>query len=418
MCMIALRPVGEAGRGSNMPNSVIDTAMSRHPDGFGMAWREDGVLRIAKYGPSGRKAFRKELKRLDRRADIEYTAHFRWATHGPKDAEMAHPYTYEDPEEGTVAVIHNGVIDIKTTPKESDTYAFVNQVLARLPSRWWANPALVFLVNQSIGWSRLVIMTARETVNLQEEDGEWDGGIWYSSNHRPAKQYASSSDANTTGSWDKETASWKPSSWAGLDDVQKRNTTGVYGYWDAEGKYHTYPTKPATSEKGQTDDTPAKSAEDSAKVLLPAVAESSPLVITHTAFPVAAAKCGDDGWRKLVSAGHLVTAVVDVDWDNDGDYPDGVICDECYTSGDLYIIDGSYHIDMGHQWASAGASVTPADDDHEEERELERLNADDTEDLLCEDDEERERAGLLPTDGVLSRRARRRAARRARVLVH
>jgi hypothetical protein len=183
MCMIAFRPARPGKHGSNIPTQVIDLAMNRHPDGFGIAWREQGGLRVERFGPRERNAFGKAIRRIDR-LDVEYVAHFRFATHGPKDREHAHPYEYADPIEGRVLVFHNGVIDLPTAVRESDTEVFVRDVLAHLPSRWWALSGLRYLVGEAIGWSRIVVMTARETVNLQERDGEWDGGLWYSSEHR------------------------------------------------------------------------------------------------------------------------------------------------------------------------------------------------------------------------------------------
>lgn len=212
MCMIAFRPLHKGKGPGNMPATVIETAMNRHPDGFGVAYRQDGRLHVERFGPHARKQFRKALKRIDRQR-VEYVAHFRFATHGPKAESHSHPYEYVDPTEGRVLVFHNGVIDIRTTATESDTQVFVRDVLAALPSAWWRSPALRFLVGQSIGWSRLVVMTAHETVNLQERDGEWDGGLWYSSNHKPITHKAPVTAGK--GSWlpapDRVTFTPKPS---------------------------------------------------------------------------------------------------------------------------------------------------------------------------------------------------------------
>lgn len=184
MCMIAYRPIkGSSVGGSNIPNDVIATAMTRHPDGFGLAFRDETGLQSLRFGPSEREAFKIALKEVDRRS-VEYVAHFRWATHGPRAESHAHPFEYIDPDGERVLVFHNGIISIMTTPAQSDTEVFVHTVLAQLPSRWWANPALVYLVKEALIGNKIVIMTATETVNLMDEDGSWDGGIWYSSEHR------------------------------------------------------------------------------------------------------------------------------------------------------------------------------------------------------------------------------------------
>lgn len=190
MCMIAYRPVKPGKHGANLPDAVATLACQRHPDGFGIAWRDAEGLHDERFAPSERKAFRATLKRIDA-LPVEYVAHWRYATHGPKDRDHAHPYEYIDPTEGRVLVFHNGVIDIDTTHAESDTERFVRDVLPSMPSAWWRDPSLVWLVNNSIGWSRLTLMTATETVNLHERNGEWDNGIWYSSAHRPYNSFTS-----------------------------------------------------------------------------------------------------------------------------------------------------------------------------------------------------------------------------------
>lgn len=309
--MIAYRPAKPGKNGANMPHDVIDLAMNRHPDGFGIAWRERDeaggmTLRVAKFGPQSRKAFRRQLKRVDR-AGGEYVAHFRFATHGPKAQSHAHPYEYNDPdpEVGRVLLFHNGVINIYTTPQESDTEAFVRDVLAHLPSRWWRSPALRWLVNEAIGWSKFVIMTATETVNLHERNGEWDGGIWYSSSHKGWSYQ--SKGASTVGATAPSLRS---------DDAWEQE----WEKWEQEQR---------------------KSARASAAILIPSEAES-----------IRGYATSDYAYRH---GGHNLSALKDMDRTVDGDYEDAVICDSCLTTGDVYWIDGSCYIDMGHRYGDLAA---------------------------------------------------------------
>lgn len=287
MCMIAYRPLSaKTGKGANIPGSVIDTALHRHPDGFGIAYRENGRLVTEKFGPHEAKRFRKALKRVDRECRSEYVAHWRFATHGPKDQAHAHPYEYVHPVDGRVLVFHNGVIDIATTPAQSDTEVFTLQVLAQLPSRWWENPALMFLVTEAIGWSKLVIMTDDATYNLHDSRGSWDGGIWYSSSHRPT-----------------------PSTY--------RGPTTNYA------AYGSYRSTASTSYTGKT--------------------------TTRVETPKAKRTFDDGGYaRTLYHGGHALEEIVEIDRLTDGDYVDGVMCQECHTKGDVYVIDGGVYIDMAH----------------------------------------------------------------------
>jgi len=316
--MIALRPVTD-GKGGNIPNSVIDTALNRHPDGFGIMWRGKDGLGFTSYAPKQRKQFRKALKALDR-GGVEYAAHFRWATSGPKDRDMAHPYTYEDPdpEVGTVAVMHNGVIGIAhDRARESDTSAFVRLVLADLPTRWWTNDALVYLVREAIGYSKLTIMTATETVIINERDGTWDNGIWYSSDHLPSK----------TAKW----TNYKGASGSEYGTQTPRTTTGAI-----------VPVQSLVPYAGNADLT-GKSAYESA-VVLGLVEPEDTITDACTVRTV-------DRPAQFRHAGHNLTAIVDIDmYNGDRDYEDAVICDECRTIGTVYVIDGTYYIDMAHRF--------------------------------------------------------------------
>jgi predicted glutamine amidotransferase len=296
--MIALRPVDAKGRGSNIPNAVIDTAMKRHSDGFGVAWREfddAGVPHLfeRRFGPKDGKRFRKMLKRVDA-AGVEYVTHFRYATHGPCDEAHAHPYIYEDtdPEVGTVMVFHNGVIDIPTKAEESDTEVFVRDVLANLPSRWWTRREFTYLVGESIGWSRLVIMTATETVSLQDDDGTWDAGLWYSSNHKPYS-------VSTT---------YKGGS------VQSAYSTSAYLTQGVKDAHESWEALKAKAEEGDFD-------------------PSRPAGIT----------------TGMMHGGHNVTFLEEVNLAVDIVSEAGVVCDTCYTVGDLYVIEGTAFIDMAHR---------------------------------------------------------------------
>lgn len=161
---------------------ILDDNKWMNPDGFGVAWRNGG-LHHTKFGPDNYSDFEKLLLDVDASNVTEYVAHFRTATQGPPCLELSHPYTYNDPVEGEVLVFHNGIIDIKADKNESDTQVFVERILTQLPSRWWAIPAYVFIIENAIGWSRLVIMTERETIRL-DSGTNWRkiGGIWYSTN--------------------------------------------------------------------------------------------------------------------------------------------------------------------------------------------------------------------------------------------
>lgn len=323
MCMIAYAPAG-AGR---LTPSVIGTAMGRHADGFGIAWRDLSgsapVLRTATFAPHDKPAFRAQLDAVMQAGD-EYAVHFRMATSGPRNVDMSHPFTYEDPDPkvGTVAVLHNGIIGIAhDRTKESDTAAFVRLVLAQLPSQWWAQPALVYLVREAIGYSKLTIMTAHGTHIVGEEKGEWDDGIWYSSEHRASTW--------TSGKWESKytpkgaTVTAKPA--------------------------NTAPNPQSKRSQKRAAKAAARNARKGLSVLpsgnVPA--ERALVTVTSTGGDVCEVP-GVPEFTGLRHVGHNVSVLTSMPLDIDADYQGAVICEECRTSGDVYVIDGSRYIDLAH----------------------------------------------------------------------
>lgn len=317
MCMIAHRPLGRKGRGAHIPNEVITTALNRHPDGFGVAWRENGKLLWERFGPSERLVFQEKLKSIDANRRIEYVAHFRMATHGPAVRELAHPFAYRDPKEGTVLLFHNGVINIATKPSESDTQVFARDVLQRLPSRWWANPALRYLVDEAIGYSKLVIMTARETVNLHHTRGDEDGGLWYSSNHKATYTWSSSGKGGTTSYQNLTDKDWK----------RLPNGAWVMGdNWDDDESWVNYR------------DAGIRAAQESC---LTGASGANYGVSTGTTTP----RYNDGLW---LSENHILKPLQDFDFTIDGTYEGAIICTVCQTAGDVYLVDKKAYVDISH----------------------------------------------------------------------
>lgn len=182
MCIIINRPEG-AGP---VPGTYVMEASLRNPDGFGVAWRTERGIQHARFGPRDYNDFEALLLRVEG-LGAEFAAHFRLATHGPKVKGLAHPFTYQDREAGTVYVFHNGIIDISTKKHESDTEVFVRRVLSRLPALWWRDPTQRELVTMAAGWSRLLLMTEEETIRL---GAGWRtiGGLHYSTDPAPSSK--------------------------------------------------------------------------------------------------------------------------------------------------------------------------------------------------------------------------------------
>ena len=297
MCLIVHRPTSRKRkrRGSHVPNNVITYNARMNPDGFGIAWRGPGGMQYTKFGPGadGFAAFEETLKRIDLDPSIEYVAHFRKATHGPACERLSHPFVYRDPSEGTVLVFHNGIINGLSIPQgESDTSAFVKQVLAQMGSRWWTNKGTRKAVEMAVGWSRLLIMTERETIRLNQEDWKQQGGLWYS----------------TTPIWVSATTS----------SIERS-----YGaYVGSSGQRYTKDDLIG----GEDDLLP-----DGDELTIEGVSDVKTLVPVST-------------WYQN---GHAITPLTR-DRDDEGDDYGTAVCEVCRTLGEYYKIEGKVYLDLAH----------------------------------------------------------------------
>lgn len=294
MCLIAHRTVNSPNGGSNIPNAVIEFNGRINPDGFGIAWRDPkkGLL-SKKFAPKDFGDFKKFLKKIDKQTSIEYVAHWRKATHGPACYDLSHPFEYKNDGDGDVLVFHNGIIDIDTTPTESDTEVFVKRILARMPNRWWAESALLYLVEEAISWSRLLIMTAKETVRINESSWEVQNGIWYSTTPVP-KGYS----ANVT-----------PMYAFGTNPSHQKTVATDGGGWRV------------VSEGELVDDMENEWEED-------------PDIIYAT----------NDTWTHM---GHVVHPI-NGNLNEEGE----CICEKCNTTGKFYVVNGRKFCDLRHDFDS------------------------------------------------------------------
>jgi hypothetical protein len=258
----------------------------------------NGRVMTAKYGPHENVRFRKRYREVEA-TGRPVVAHLRFATHGAKTAANAHPFTYEDDAEGTVAVVHNGVLPIRTEPGASDSQTFVQQVLTRLPSAWWRNEALMYLVSEAIGTgNKLILMTATETVIVNERYGTWDAdvGAWFSSAYKPVS------------------AAWAPCKRKAPSKREQRHQRKV-----------------------RND-----------RTLLPALV---PVTGEEAYVPDPGMRGG--GYPSLRHDGHAMTATTPINREKDGTYLMGAICDTCRTYFDVYVIDGTCYMDGGHHVGTA-----------------------------------------------------------------
>lgn len=108
--------------------------------------------------------------------------HFRWATHGNRDADNCHPFLVT-PE---LAMIHNGVLNISTDDDKSrsDTWHYVEYILKPLAERdrgFYSDSSIKFLGESAISGSKFCFLRGDGDWEIwNSEDGHWAGDIWYS----------------------------------------------------------------------------------------------------------------------------------------------------------------------------------------------------------------------------------------------
>ena len=306
MCLIAYRNIP----GSHISNDIIEYNLRSNPDGFGLAWRSPEGLKFEKFAPSESREFVQLLKAIDK-TDMVYAAHWRTGTHGPKNKELAHPFPYKDKDGNEVLAFHNGIISIDTDKEESDTSMFVKYVLSGLKYKWWEDSAISFLVESSIGWSRILLMTENEDVFINQ--GEWkkENGIMYSTT--PIWKSVAKPTATGIPLLTATAATSTPI--AGGKTYRSDNYANRYGGWRG--------ARNIDLEYDDDDDD----------------------------YRAVFAKRTTNGRSvpKFYHKGHSCTPATTIDsGGDDGDRYGVVTCDECCTDGEYFVIDGILQIDLQH----------------------------------------------------------------------
>jgi hypothetical protein len=326
VCIIIHR---EPGAG-HLSDDIIRHHRRVNPDGFGIAWRGPNGVESIKFAPNDFERFHERLKSIDADAGVEYVAHFRTATHGKPCEDLSHPFTYEDAKDGKVVVFHNGIIPITPAEGDSDTGTFVRAVLAKLAPRWWAKSAYKFLVEEAIGYSRLLVMTNNETVRFGSTNhGGWNkrDGLWFSTTALP---YSSSTSQTYGGSTVKSLSSGgttsDPKAPTRLPQSWKGWVKGADGIWRQKPEGSN--DEPGTSEDDDNYDEPL-------------------------------------GWYQKGPDGvnHYIEALTEEE-DDHGDMCGDCLCTVCDTVGEWYVIDGQTYVDIEH---------SEEDADEETDEVMERL---------------------------------------------
>jgi len=174
MCLAIYKP-----KGVQISKAYLHNGYSENKDGCGFAFARKNRVEVYK-GFESFKTFWQAIKPLQGKHAM--LIHFRFATHGDKSDSNVHPVLING---GKIAVIHNGIISIKTHGNDSDTVTFAKQVLQPCFSRFaWKDATLKYLIETSIGThNKIAALNHKgEAVIYNESSGHWHKGAWYSNN--------------------------------------------------------------------------------------------------------------------------------------------------------------------------------------------------------------------------------------------
>jgi hypothetical protein len=202
MCLIVVQPKGSAPMGE----TEFRQAFECHSDGGGIMFAENGRLQIWKpFWKAGKflRAYRQAL----RVATGPIVLHFRYATHGAKNALNTHPHPLAG---GRVGVVHNGILPVTggDTKEVSDTVVWCRSVFDKEAPETLLSQAYEYSVRENylVGSNKLVFLGGNGRVVIWGETGGWwNDGKWFSNRVHSWKAQA----AQAITLWDYE--GWKPS---------------------------------------------------------------------------------------------------------------------------------------------------------------------------------------------------------------
>lgn len=176
MCLIIVKPAE-----ASVTRAILHNGHIENPDGLGFMYVRAGTLQIEK-GFCSFRPFYTALRKAQKTAPgSPFIIHFRFATSGLRTAEAAHPF-FVNP---TLGFCHNGIITGKGNLKQSDTQAFNEHVLQKLPPNFLEVPAIVYLLEAHAAQehSKFVFLSASGNYRIiNEPAGHWDNsGCWLSS---------------------------------------------------------------------------------------------------------------------------------------------------------------------------------------------------------------------------------------------
>jgi predicted glutamine amidotransferase len=157
---------------------MVRNCYLNNPDGSGLIWVENNVLKTFKTMEDDKVLFEKYNQIKTDFPLTNIVLHFRISTSGTIDLNNCHPFNVNN----KLAFVHNGIIHGLGGLKQSDTNQFNNDYLKKLPSNFLEWKGIVKLIKDTIGSSKLIFLDNQNNPFIINKGlGHSDNfGNWYS----------------------------------------------------------------------------------------------------------------------------------------------------------------------------------------------------------------------------------------------
>jgi hypothetical protein len=180
MCIIVVKP-----RGLQFPRrDILEWCWDNNPDGAGFMFAHSGLVYIQK----GFMSLDAVFDALDGIPEsLPVVLHFRLRSNGPITPALCHPFAVRQRRITALyttcrlGVAHNGIIDIEHSKRESDTVAFIREVLAHNMIRQnLDNPVVHQIIEFWLDWGRLAFMNGGGAIQIMGNGWVKHDGLLFS----------------------------------------------------------------------------------------------------------------------------------------------------------------------------------------------------------------------------------------------
>lgn len=201
MCVIIVKPVGQT-----VSKETFDACWDSNPHGFGMSYVKDGKAVIDKGYMTKASAWAAFSKIVEELGDVVMVLHFRIRSAGDRSASNCHPFKVEG---GTLS--HNGTLYGFGGNKDSDTKEFCQTFGKYMTHKETTKHKAELGKNIGAGNKFAMLFDNGETVIVNEGEGQWFEGKWFSNGY------------------------WKNFSMTGYEDLEDVDWEGMYAYGSSYG---------------------------------------------------------------------------------------------------------------------------------------------------------------------------------------